>query len=55
MISEWIFTKRTLEKDPGQPGWPTQKQKSAESDKGLHYLLKIIEQNGNDSINDCLS
>ena len=32
-----------------------QKQKSAESDQALHYLLKIPEKNGNDSINDWLS
>ena len=38
MISESIYTQRTLEKDQNQ------KQKSAESDQGLHYLLKMPEK-----------
>ena len=54
MISESINNsvpwKRTLANRVGQ----NQKQKSAESDQGLHYLLKIPE-NGNVSINDWLS
>ena len=40
MISESIYTQRTLEKDQNQ------KQKSAESDQDLHYLLKILEKMG---------
>ena len=38
MISESTFTQRALEKDQNQ------KQKSAESDQGLHCLRKITEK-----------
>ena len=40
MISESIYTQRIIEKDQNQ------KQKSAASDQGLHYLLKILETMG---------
>ena len=49
MISESIYTQCTLEKDQNQ------KHKSAGSDQGLNFLLKIPEKNGNDSVNDRLS
>ena len=44
MISESIYTQRTLEKDLGHD--QNQKQKSVESDQGLHCLLKIPDKMG---------
>ena len=44
MISESINTQRTLKRTLANRVDQNQKQKSAESDQGLHYLLKIPEK-----------
>ena len=44
MISESINTQRTLEKNLGQPCWPTPETENSDSDQSLHYLLKIPEK-----------
>ena len=44
MFSESIYTQRTLNRTLANRIDQNQKQKSAESDHGLHYLLKIAEK-----------
>ena len=57
MISESIYTQRTLEKDLGQPHRvdQNQKQKRTESDTRVYTIYWKYQKNGNDSINDWLS